>query len=124
MKTRILIVEDEYIAAHTLRMSLELGFGYQVVPPVATGEEAIACVEKDPRIDAILMDIRLSGQMDGIAAARQITDRHPIPIVFMTGYSYNETMRDYQSPVPYAYLEKPVGPEKVNQAIQSVLGCD
>jgi CheY-like chemotaxis protein len=86
----ILIVEDDGILAVQLQNMLTK-LGYNVLEPVATGEEAIAVVTAgrsylvSPELaspdmalsglilpDLILMDIKLAGEMDGITAAAHI----------------------------------------------------
>ena len=73
----ILIVEDEAIVALELRHELQ-DLGYTVAGVVASGEQALAAVAKQvPQL--ILMDVRLQGPMDGIAAAESIRQRHDVP---------------------------------------------
>lgn len=60
------------------------------------------------RPDLVIMGIRLAGAMDGIEAAREIIARYGIPIIFVTGYSSRETIRQAKELNPIAYLEKPV----------------
>ena len=55
----ILIVEDEKIVAMDIAGSLK-SFGYEVSGIVASGNEAIDLVEKNPP-DLILMDIKIKG---------------------------------------------------------------
>ena len=66
---RILIVEDETIVAMTIEDALQ-EMGYSVVGTVSTAEDAIK-MAGDARPDLILMDIRIQGEKDGIAAARR-----------------------------------------------------
>ncbi|MCK5050985.1 MAG: response regulator [Candidatus Cloacimonetes bacterium] len=103
---KILLAEDEILIAQCLKMELELN-GYDVCSFVARGEEAveIAKVEK-PNI--ILMDIHLSGKMDGIEAAKKINEHKNIPIIFMTGYNDITIYERAQKINPVAYLEKPI----------------
>lgn len=77
---KILIVEDEGIVAMDIRQHLE-GFGYDVVGPAYSGEQAIAqATENRPQL--ILMDIILKGSMDGISAAQAITESLLSPSFF------------------------------------------
>jgi two-component system, response regulator PdtaR len=88
-KVKLLIVEDEAMFAMVLKNNLQLR-GYQVCEPVSTGLAAIqAAIDEQP--EAVLMDIRLVGEMDGIAAAEQILSSRRVPIIFMTGYSDEKT---------------------------------
>ena len=83
-KIRILIVEDEYLIALSFKRELE-NIGYDVFEPVASGQAAVdAASQEHP--DIILMDMGLAGTLNGIEAARSITNQHNIPIIFMTGH--------------------------------------
>ena len=61
---RVLIVEDEVVVAEDLKTKLE-SFGYSVCASVTDGRAALEAVAAD-RPDLALMDIVLSGDMDGI----------------------------------------------------------
>ena len=67
----ILIVEDDGLIALHLQELLQ-NAGYDIPPPVASGEEAIEYVRTCPLPDLILMDVTLDGRIDGIETARQI----------------------------------------------------
>jgi two-component system, response regulator PdtaR len=101
----ILLVEDEAIAAMTLRMILKKA-GYTDCHVVATGEAAIASVEQDPP-DIILMDVRLAGKLTGIEAAQHVHVSYHIPIIFMTGYSDQELMDQIDALNPIDVFTKP-----------------
>jgi len=117
-KIKLLIVEDEALAALLLRTGFQL-LGYEVEEPVNTGELAIQkAAETQP--DVVLMDIRLIGAMDGIEAAQKINARYGISIVFMTGYSDEETMQRARV-VDAPYLIKPQTPAQLHPVIQKVL---
>ena len=76
--TRILVVEDEGVIGRDVQNTLvQLGY---VVPDVArTGEEALELVGRiEP--DLVLMDIRLSGEMDGIETAVCVRLDLPEPV--------------------------------------------
>lgn len=105
--TRILVVEDESVIAFDLELQLT-SLGYQVVGVVASGEQAIARAG-DACPDIVLMDIHLEGEMDGIEAARQIRDQYRIPVVFLTAYAEEGTLKRAEATLPYGYLVKPPG---------------
>ncbi len=67
---RILIVEDEDEIAQLIKIIL-VNHGLVVSDMVATGEEAVATA-LGTHPDLVLMDIKLRGKMDGIAAAEEI----------------------------------------------------
>src|SRR5262249_7404909 len=67
VKKTILIVEDERVAAHELESSLR-GFGYEVLTPASSYDDAIAIAERG-KPDLVIMDIHLRGEKDGVEAA-------------------------------------------------------
>jgi len=101
----ILIVEDEVVVALEIEEALQ-SLHYQVVGSVTDGEEALRVIpELMP--DLVLMDIRLSGEMDGIETAEKIFERHALPVVYLTAHSDRETLKRAVRTQPYGYLIKP-----------------
>ncbi len=102
---RILIVEDEKIIALDLQRRLER-FGYTVCGSASEGEEAIEKAE-ELRPSIILMDIMLSGPIDGIEAATRIKQRLGIPVIFITAYADENTLERAKEAEPFGYILKP-----------------
>ncbi len=102
---RILLVEDESVVALEMEKRLEK-MGYDVVASVSYGEEAVAKAEETSP-DLILMDVQLEGEMDGIDAAGEIHKRLDIPVLYLTAYSDDETLKRAKLTEPFGYLLKP-----------------
>jgi len=119
METRVLIVEDEVITGLDLRESLA-ELGYQVVGIAHTCEMAVelASVEKP---DLVLMDIMLKGERDGIDATGEIRERWGIPVIFLTAYSDQDSLKRAQETVPWGYLIKPYNERELHVTIQMAL---
>ncbi len=115
---RIMIVEDEAITAIMLEAQLPC-HGYQVFETVPSGAQAITQAEL-LHPDLVLMDIRLSGPIDGIEAARQIMARSDTQVIFLTGYSNDSIMQQALALKPAGYLVKPVMFEEIAAAIEKV----
>ena len=116
---RILIVEDEAIVAMDIRHRLEK-LGYVPVQSVASGEEAVeAAAELDP--DLILMDIQLSGAMDGIEAAGFIRERSGTPVIFLTAYSDHASIERAKVADAFGYVLKPFEERELGIAIEMAL---
>lgn len=112
---RVLVVEDQRLVAADLEDTLRR-LGYDVVGNVASGEEALVKAnEVGP--DLVLLDIRLAGVMDGIQAARIIRERMDIPIIYLTAYADEETVRRAMVTGPYGYLMKPFNERELRAAI-------
>jgi CheY-like chemotaxis protein len=116
---RILVVEDERITARSVEVSLK-DAGYQVVSITASGEEALRKAEH-LRPDLVLMDIRLNGFMDGVYATQRIHAQFDIPVVYMTAYSDDETLRRIEQSKAYGYVAKPFREQALLDAVQEAL---
>lgn len=102
---KILIAEDEGIAAEDLRRSLD-NLGYQVVGITKSAEETI---QKASSLapDLILMDIRLQGDKTGVEATEQIQQNLNIPVIYLTAYADNDTLQKARDSNPYGFILKP-----------------
>lgn len=112
----VLIVEDERIIARDLQRTL-LGFGYDAFAIAASCEEALArAAEKCPAV--VLMDIRIKGELDGIATARMLRDRFATTVVYLTSHADPDTLQRATATEPAGYLQKPVRPAELRSAIE------
>lgn len=116
---KILVVEDESIVAMDLKHRLE-NMNYTVLAVVSSGEEA---VEKAAIMlpDLILMDIVLIGEMDGIQAAQIIKDDYNIPVLYLTAYSDEKTLKRAKITGPFGYIIKPFEDRELHSAIEIAL---
>ena len=118
-KTKILVVEDEFITATDIQNSLK-GMGYDVPVVVDNGEEAIRKTgELHPSL--VLMDIGLSGKMNGIEAAKQIRERFDIPVIYLTAHSDESTFWNALVSEPFGYIIKPFGTREMKISIEMAL---
>jgi len=91
--------------------------GYVVLADAQTGKDAIRQAgELKP--DLILMDIKLKNEMNGTEAASQIRQHLRIPVIFMTGYTDQETLNDAKTTAPYGYLVKPFSINDLHTTIE------
>jgi DNA-binding response OmpR family regulator len=99
---RILIVEDEYLIADDLRDAL-LDASAAVLGPVPTVKAAKELIEREPAIDAALLDINLGGTLVFDVADDLVA--RGVPFAFATGYD-RWSIPERFAKVPR--LEKPV----------------
>jgi two-component system sensor kinase FixL len=116
---KILVVEDSAAIALDLSWQLET-LGYEVVGTAASGEEALQQIA-DTEPDAVLMDIRLSGGMDGIETAARIPDTVNPAVIYLTGSSEEATLKRARETQPYGYLLKPFSERELHATIQIAL---
>jgi CheY-like chemotaxis protein len=119
---RVLVVEDEAIAAMALTLMLET-LDCTVVGVAASGRDAIdLAMEYHP--DLVLMDIRLKGKMSGIDSANAIQDRLPVPIIFTTAYSAEEVRETCDIDDSSLFVTKPIREEELAKAISIACSRD
>ena len=117
--TRIMVVEDEFIVAKDLRSHLEKQ-GYEVTSLHGTGESALQAARGE-NPDLVLIDIVLAGELDGVQTAAELRRTMGIPVVFLTAYSDEETIKRAKATEPYAYLLKPFESRELGVAIELAL---
>jgi len=103
--TNILVVEDEVIVAKDIQRSLEK-LGYTVVGIANTGDKAIDLATKH-KPDLILMDINIQGDKTGIETAGIIREDRAVPVIYLTAYADDDTLKKAKVTQPYGYLLKP-----------------
>jgi PAS domain S-box-containing protein len=116
---RILVVEDEAVVALDIQDRLA-GMGYQLAGLTSSGEQALALIEQQ-RPNLVLMDIRLGGSMDGIAAAEEIRRRFHLPVVFLTAFSEDATLDRAKLTEPFGYILKPFHDRELKSTIEIAL---
>jgi CheY-like chemotaxis protein len=118
-KKSIMVVEDEGIVSIDIQNIL-LHLGYSISAVAFTGIEAISNLEKT-QADLILMDIGLKGTITGIEAAKNIKSQYNIPIIFLTGYADENTLRKAKEVNPSGYIIKPIDENELKAAIEKAL---
>lgn len=116
---RVLVVEDSAVEAMLLERALT-EFGYAVIGPFATGEEAIAAARRE-RPDLILMDVALTGRLSGIEAAEQIVAERPSLVVFLTAYGDLQMKERMQRIAGSAVLGKPFSERILELTLRQLL---
>jgi len=114
---KILVVEDETILALQLKMSLQK-FGYSISGVEATANDAIRHVDRHLP-DMVLLDIHLKGDKSGTDAGRHIWQNHHIPIIYLTSYCDNTTIKMAMDSEPYGYLSKPFRASDLKATLQA-----
>ncbi len=116
---KILIVEDEAITASDLQWHLGR-LGYEISAIAASGDEAIRMAE-EMSPDVVLMDVRLSGTMDGLEASRRIQEKRAIPILYVTAYPDVFLKFPAEMGKPNICITKPFSPAALQKSIEIAL---
>lgn len=116
---KILIVEDEPVIALDIEQRLN-SLGYKVAAIADSAETALqAASQTDP--DLVLMDIHLSGDINGIATCAQLQKRHNLPVVFLTAHTDSATLKKAKAARAFGYITKPFRTTDLSIAIEMAL---
>lgn len=119
LRAKVLIAEDDAIVALDLQ-GMVTRLGYDVVTIADSGQAAIAAVHRF-QPDIILLDMVLSGAMDGIDVAREIQKTSDAPVVFCLS-SPDLAVLVRAKEISYAgYLLKPINPDSLATTIDTAL---
>jgi CheY-like chemotaxis protein len=116
---KILVVEDEAIVSADIQDHLSR-FGYKVVGSTDSGEQSVALASQ-LQPDLVLMDIMLSGPLDGAEAARQIRDQLHLPVIFLTANSDDITVNRARETDPFGFVLKPFEDRTLRITIEMAL---
>ena len=117
---RIQIVEDQYFVAMDCQQALE-DAGFECTGLAASAERALELAARD-HPDLLLMDIRLSGAMDGVEVATRIYKEHGIRSIFSSAHADSATRRRAEQARPLGWLQKPFTPEHLVEAVKIAIG--
>ncbi len=118
----ILLVEDNVKVLETIRAALQRA-SYQVLTAIS-GDVALAAFEEEPRVDLLLTDIVMPGELQGTTLARSQRDLRPdLPVVFMSGYAREATVHGHGNGLrpQDIRLMKPVRREDLLRALEKAL---
>ncbi len=111
----VLIVEDESIVAMELAGYIE-GLGLKVSGIASSADKAYEIISKN-KVDLVLMDIHIKGDVDGVSCAAEIKKRQKIVIIYISAFSDDETLQRAIQTEPSSYLIKPLNRMELKVAI-------
>jgi AmiR/NasT family two-component response regulator len=117
-RTRIIIADDESIIRMDLREMLS-NLGYLVIGEVGDGRSAVN-LARELRPDLVVMDIKMP-DMDGIDAAKILTEEEIAPVLLLTAYSQRELVTRAREAGVVGYLVKPFRESDLSPAIEVAL---
>jgi len=117
-RTRIIIADDESIIRMDLQEMLS-NLGYLVVGEVGDGRSAVN-LARELRPDLVIMDIKMP-DMDGIDAAKILTEEEIAPVLLLTAYSQQELVSRAREAGVVGYLVKPFRESELSPAIEVAL---
>ena len=112
---RVLIAEDEALIRMDLREMLEEE-GHEVVGEARDGAEAVA-LARAAQPDIVFMDVKMPN-VDGIAAARTISEEAIAPVVMLTAFSQAGLVEEAAKAGAMGYIVKPFSRNDLLPAMQ------
>lgn len=118
-KKTVLIVEDEALITFQI-MEILTDAGYDVIGTLISGEEAVEQIGIGPPPGLILMDVGLSGKLNGIETAKAIRKLSDVPIVFISAYEDEKIIAGIGD-IPYTgYIPKPFEDSSIVEAARNM----
>ena len=114
-RVRVVIADDGSVICMNLREMLT-NLGYLVVGEGGDGRSAVN-LAKELRPDVVLMDVKMP-DMDGVEAARILTEERVAPVVLLTAYSESALIERAREAGVIGYLVKPIQEADLAPAIE------
>lgn len=117
-RTRVIIADDESLIRMDLQEML-LSLGYLVVGEVGDGRSAVN-LARELKPDVVIMDIKMP-DMDGIDAAKILTEERISPVILLTAYSQKDLVERAKEAGVVGYMVKPFEEADLVPAIEVAL---
>lgn len=115
MKLKVLIIEDESIVALHIKKTVMLS-GNDVIEVVKNGNEALE-IAKNTRVDLVISDINIDGDLDGVECCKILQNKYKLPIIFITAYRDMNTLKKASDVDFVGYLVKPFREDELETMI-------
>jgi NarL family two-component system response regulator LiaR len=118
MSIKVLLVDDHKIVRQGVRAYLQTLADIKIVAEADSGAAAITAAEQY-KPDVVLMDLEMPGDLDGIAATRQIRKLRPkTQVIVVTSHHQDEYIFPAVRAGAISYLLKDVEPDELAAAIR------
>jgi response regulator NasT len=117
-KRRVIIADDESLIRLDIKEMLTT-LGYLVVGEAGDGVSAVN-LARELRPDLVIMDIKMPG-MDGIAAAKVLTEEKVAPVLLLTAFSQQDLVERAREAGVVGYIVKPFREAELVPAIEIAL---
>ncbi len=117
-RIRVIVADDESIIRMDLREMLT-NLGYLVVGEVGDGRSAVN-LSRELKPDIVIMDIKMP-DMDGIEAAKLLTEEKIAPVLLLTAFSQRDLIEQAKEAGVAGYIVKPFRESDLAPAIEVAL---
>ena len=121
LRRTILLVEDDPVVRHVVRLLLELE-GDSVLE-AKDGDDALTVVNSyQGPLDLLLTDVMMPG-LSGAEVCDRVREGRPgLPTLFISGFYPEAVFPDQRLPEGSAFLAKPFMPEELIEAVDGLIG--
>ena len=111
-----LVVEDDALVRFDLAQTLQAE-GYSTFE-AADAAEAIAVLEKNPKIRVVFTDVQMPGTMDGLELSRYVRKRWPPTIIVVSSGHCTPTIAEMASDA--LFIPKPYVPQALSNVLTDI----
>jgi len=117
---QFILIVDDVVEQREIGISIFKSLGYRV-DAVASGEEAIEYIKKQP-VDLVVLDMAMPPGMDGLETYQAMLEVAPQQkAIIVSGYSENERVREALELGAGGYLKKPYTIEQMSRLVETEL---
>ncbi len=115
---KILIVDDEEGIRESLKLILS---DHHDLILTESAEQALRCIEKDPSIGLVLLDIKMP-KVNGLETLKNIKAKRPgLNVIIITGYKSVETASEATALGACGYIIKPFKSDEILNTVKKNL---
>ncbi len=116
-----IVADDHPMVRDALKTALRQSFDGARIDTAASMTEAMALLEREPEIDALLLDLDMPG-MDGLTGLATVRATYPsVPIVVVSATRDGRVMRRVMDLGASAFMPKSASLESIATVVKSVL---
>lgn len=118
MKPKIALVEDDYLLVLVMSKFLT-NEGYDCYS-FSNAHDFFKHLEYGNVFKAVVLDIKLKGNMDGVELFKLFSQKHSTPVIFATGNSDITELKTFDKKQVKGILIKPIHLEELTDLIQQL----
>ncbi|WP_018128398.1 response regulator [Balneola vulgaris] len=117
-RKQVLVVEDNLLVVVLYRQFLP-NLNCDIVAEVRNGADALD-VFRSKKVDLIIMDIMIEGEVDGVDTVKTIREESEVPVIFISGNSDTINFDRVEGISNSTFLPKPASLDEFVEAMDQV----
>ena len=116
---KILVIEDDSIVAMHIEQTIQ-EYGHTVVG-IAGNAKSAEEIAKEHRLDLIVSDINIDGEVSGIECCRSLQKVYDLPVILISAYNDMSTLKSASTLNFVGYLIKPFREDELKTLLDVVV---